>query len=154
MRPAKDPYGAVGSARPPPLAELLGKSVIGLRYGAGRRRSATVHRRLLRRSYVGRRRWNCVYECRGDDTGRRRLLISGPDADMNRPAITTIPKRCQPVCHDAIESGAAASRGGAAGLTALSARARSLGMGVLVDVVPNHVGVATPAYIWRSAPGT
>lgn len=38
-----------------------------------------------------------------------------------------------------------ASRGGAAGLTALSARARSLGMGVLVDVVPNHVGVATPA---------
>ena len=86
--------------------------MIGLRYGAGRRRSATVHRRLLRRSYVGRRRWNCVYECRGDDTGRRRLLISGPDADMNRPAITTIPKRCQPVCDDAIESGAAASRGG------------------------------------------
>jgi (1->4)-alpha-D-glucan 1-alpha-D-glucosylmutase len=37
-----------------------------------------------------------------------------------------------------------ASRGGAAGLAALSAEARRLGMGVLVDVVPNHVGVATP----------
>jgi (1->4)-alpha-D-glucan 1-alpha-D-glucosylmutase len=37
-----------------------------------------------------------------------------------------------------------ASRGGAAGLTAVSNEARRLGMGVLVDVVPNHVGVATP----------
>jgi (1->4)-alpha-D-glucan 1-alpha-D-glucosylmutase len=37
------------------------------------------------------------------------------------------------------------SRGGAAGLAALSAEARRLGMGVLVDIVPNHVGVATPA---------
>ncbi|MDF9716503.1 malto-oligosyltrehalose synthase [Nocardioides sp. ChNu-153] len=37
------------------------------------------------------------------------------------------------------------SRGGPAGLQAVSARARSLGMGVLVDIVPNHVGVATPA---------
>jgi (1->4)-alpha-D-glucan 1-alpha-D-glucosylmutase len=36
-------------------------------------------------------------------------------------------------------------RGGAEGLAALSAAARRLGMGVLVDVVPNHVGVATPA---------
>jgi (1->4)-alpha-D-glucan 1-alpha-D-glucosylmutase len=36
-------------------------------------------------------------------------------------------------------------RGGAAGLEALSAEARRLGMGVLVDIVPNHVGVATPA---------
>ncbi|MGY2700864.1 malto-oligosyltrehalose synthase [Nocardioides sp. HB32] len=36
-------------------------------------------------------------------------------------------------------------RGGAAGLAALSAEARRLGMGVLVDIVPNHVGVATPA---------
>ncbi len=37
------------------------------------------------------------------------------------------------------------SRGGAEGLAALSAEARRLGLGVLVDVVPNHVGVATPA---------
>ncbi len=35
-------------------------------------------------------------------------------------------------------------RGGAAGLAALSAEARRLGMGVLVDIVPNHMGVATP----------
>ena len=35
-------------------------------------------------------------------------------------------------------------RGGAEGLAALSAEARRLGMGVLVDIVPNHVGVATP----------
>lgn len=44
------------------------------------------------------------------------------------------------VAHDHID----ASRGGAAGLAALSAEARRLGMGVLVDIVPNHVGVATP----------
>jgi (1->4)-alpha-D-glucan 1-alpha-D-glucosylmutase len=37
------------------------------------------------------------------------------------------------------------SRGGPAGLAALSAEARRLSMGVLVDIVPNHVGVATPA---------
>jgi len=37
------------------------------------------------------------------------------------------------------------SRGGTVGLTAVSAEARRLGMGVLVDIVPNHVGVATPA---------
>ncbi|MGY2876821.1 (1-_4)-alpha-D-glucan 1-alpha-D-glucosylmutase [Marmoricola sp. URHA0025 HA25] len=37
------------------------------------------------------------------------------------------------------------ARGGAEGLEALSAEARRLGMGVLVDIVPNHVGVATPA---------
>ncbi len=36
------------------------------------------------------------------------------------------------------------SRGGPEGLAALSAEARRLGMGVLVDIVPNHVGVATP----------
>jgi (1->4)-alpha-D-glucan 1-alpha-D-glucosylmutase len=36
------------------------------------------------------------------------------------------------------------SRGGAEGLAALSAEARRLGMGVLVDIVPNHVGVASP----------
>ena len=37
------------------------------------------------------------------------------------------------------------ARGGAEGLAALSQEARRLGMGVLVDIVPNHVGVATPA---------
>jgi (1->4)-alpha-D-glucan 1-alpha-D-glucosylmutase len=37
-----------------------------------------------------------------------------------------------------------ASRGGPEGLAAVSSAARSLGMGVLVDIVPNHVGVATP----------
>ncbi len=36
------------------------------------------------------------------------------------------------------------SRGGPEGLAAVSEAARSLGMGVLVDIVPNHVGVATP----------
>jgi len=40
------------------------------------------------------------------------------------------------------------SRGGAAGLAELSAEARRLGMGVLVDVVPNHVGVASDANAW------
>lgn len=35
-------------------------------------------------------------------------------------------------------------RGGPEGLAALSSEARRLGMGVLVDIVPNHVGVATP----------
>ncbi|MGC4112921.1 MAG: malto-oligosyltrehalose synthase [Nocardioides sp.] len=35
-------------------------------------------------------------------------------------------------------------RGGAAGLAAVSAEARRLGMGVLVDIVPNHMGIATP----------
>ena len=37
------------------------------------------------------------------------------------------------------------SRGGAAGLAALSAEARRLGLGVLVDIVPNHVGIAGPS---------
>ena len=36
------------------------------------------------------------------------------------------------------------SRGGSEGLAALSAEARRLGMGVLVDIVPNHMGVAVP----------
>ncbi|MGA8256403.1 MAG: alpha-amylase family glycosyl hydrolase, partial [Nocardioides sp.] len=36
------------------------------------------------------------------------------------------------------------ARGGEAGLAAFSAEARRLGLGVLVDIVPNHVGVATP----------
>jgi (1->4)-alpha-D-glucan 1-alpha-D-glucosylmutase len=35
-------------------------------------------------------------------------------------------------------------RGGPGGLTALSQAARAAGMGVLVDIVPNHVGVASP----------
>jgi len=35
-------------------------------------------------------------------------------------------------------------RGGEAGLQALSEAAHGLGLGVLVDIVPNHVGVATP----------
>src|SRR4051794_17984276 len=37
-----------------------------------------------------------------------------------------------------------AARGGPEGLTALSNEARRLGMGVLVDIVPNHMGVAVP----------
>ena len=36
-------------------------------------------------------------------------------------------------------------RGGVAGLAAVAAEAARLGMGVLVDIVPNHVGVANPA---------
>jgi (1->4)-alpha-D-glucan 1-alpha-D-glucosylmutase len=36
-------------------------------------------------------------------------------------------------------------RGGPEGLLALSEAARAHGMGVLVDIVPNHVGVASPA---------
>jgi (1->4)-alpha-D-glucan 1-alpha-D-glucosylmutase len=44
------------------------------------------------------------------------------------------------VSHEGIDP----SRGGPEGLAALSAEARRLGMGVLVDIVPNHVGVATP----------
>ncbi|MFC4785660.1 malto-oligosyltrehalose synthase [Nocardioides sp. MAHUQ-72] len=45
------------------------------------------------------------------------------------------------VAHERVDP----ARGGAEGLAALSAEARRLGMGVLVDIVPNHVGVATPA---------
>jgi (1->4)-alpha-D-glucan 1-alpha-D-glucosylmutase len=44
------------------------------------------------------------------------------------------------VAHDRIDP----ARGGAEGLAAVSAEARRLGMGVLVDIVPNHVGIATP----------
>ncbi|CAN5148088.1 malto-oligosyltrehalose synthase [soil metagenome] len=36
------------------------------------------------------------------------------------------------------------ARGGREGLEAASAAARSLGLGVLIDIVPNHVGVAMP----------
>jgi len=42
--------------------------------------------------------------------------------------------------HDRVDP----SRGGAEGLAALSAAAREHGLGVLVDIVPNHVGVASP----------
>lgn len=38
-----------------------------------------------------------------------------------------------------------ASRGGAAGLARFSTAARAAGLGILVDIVPNHQGVATPA---------
>ena len=44
------------------------------------------------------------------------------------------------VAHDQIDE----SRGGAAGLDAVVAEARRLGLGVLIDIVPNHVGIATP----------
>jgi (1->4)-alpha-D-glucan 1-alpha-D-glucosylmutase len=41
------------------------------------------------------------------------------------------------------------ARGGREGLDALSAAARAADLGVLVDIVPNHVGVATPkASVW------
>ncbi|WP_244246785.1 malto-oligosyltrehalose synthase [Nocardioides euryhalodurans] len=46
--------------------------------------------------------------------------------------------------HSAIDP----SRGRGAGLSALSSEARRLGMGVLVDIVPNHVGIARP---WENA---
>jgi (1->4)-alpha-D-glucan 1-alpha-D-glucosylmutase len=45
------------------------------------------------------------------------------------------------VAHDRIDP----ARGGEEGLAVLSKEARRLGLGVLVDIVPNHVGVATPA---------
>jgi (1->4)-alpha-D-glucan 1-alpha-D-glucosylmutase len=49
--------------------------------------------------------------------------------------------------YDVVDTGRVdESRGGRAGLDALAAEARRLGMGVLVDIVPNHVGVATPAH--------
>ena len=41
------------------------------------------------------------------------------------------------------------ARGGREGLDAASVAAHELGMGVLIDIVPNHVGVATPAQsVW------
>ncbi|MGI8646097.1 MAG: malto-oligosyltrehalose synthase, partial [Nocardioides sp.] len=43
--------------------------------------------------------------------------------------------------HSRIDPG----RGGVAGLAAVSEEARRLGMGVLIDIVPKHVGVAQPA---------
>jgi (1->4)-alpha-D-glucan 1-alpha-D-glucosylmutase len=42
-------------------------------------------------------------------------------------------------------SGVDPERGGPEGLAAVSKAARAAGMGVLIDIVPNHVGVATPA---------
>ena len=44
------------------------------------------------------------------------------------------------VRHDCVDP----PRGGTDGLDALATEAHRLGMGVLVDIVPNHVGVATP----------
>ena len=43
--------------------------------------------------------------------------------------------------HDAVDP----ARGGRAAFARLVDAARSRGLGVLVDIVPNHVGVATPA---------
>ena len=45
------------------------------------------------------------------------------------------------VDHDRIDD----ARGGPGGLAALSREARRLGMGVLVDIVPNHMGIEVPA---------
>ena len=45
------------------------------------------------------------------------------------------------VAHDHLDP----DRGGEEGLAAVAVAARELGLGVLVDIVPNHVGVATPA---------
>ena len=39
-------------------------------------------------------------------------------------------------------------RGGPEGLAALAKAARAAGMGVLIDIVPNHVGVATNENVW------
>jgi (1->4)-alpha-D-glucan 1-alpha-D-glucosylmutase len=44
------------------------------------------------------------------------------------------------VDHDTVDE----SRGGEAGLAAVTGAAHDAGLGVLVDIVPNHVGVATP----------
>ncbi|MGM1028882.1 MAG: malto-oligosyltrehalose synthase [Actinomycetota bacterium] len=52
------------------------------------------------------------------------------------------------IAHDRVDP----VRGGAEGLDAVAAEARRLGMGVLVDIVPNHMGVATPehnAWWWQ-----
>ena len=47
--------------------------------------------------------------------------------------------------YDVVDHGSVdASRGGSDGLVALSSVAHTLGMGVLADIVPNHVGVASP----------
>lgn len=45
------------------------------------------------------------------------------------------------VAHDRLDE----ERGGEDGLAAVAAAAHGAGLGVLVDIVPNHVGVATPA---------
>ncbi|MBM9466054.1 malto-oligosyltrehalose synthase [Nakamurella leprariae] len=48
--------------------------------------------------------------------------------------------------YDVVDHGRTdSSRGGEAGLAAVADRAHAAGLGVLVDIVPNHVGVATPA---------
>ena len=52
--------------------------------------------------------------------------------------------------YDVIDHGATdGPRGGRAGLARVADAAHSAGLGVLVDVVPNHVGIATPALsVW------
>src|ERR671911_129357 len=68
-----------------------------------------------------------------------RLQVT-PDFDLHAAA------RVLPYLHDlGVPSRVDTSRGGAEGLASLSAQARRLGMGVLVDIVPNHMGIATPA---------
>jgi (1->4)-alpha-D-glucan 1-alpha-D-glucosylmutase len=48
--------------------------------------------------------------------------------------------------YDVVDFGAVdPARGGIDGLRALSAAARKSGLGILVDIVPNHMGVGTPA---------
>jgi (1->4)-alpha-D-glucan 1-alpha-D-glucosylmutase len=78
-------------------------------------------------------------------TGRLRYLHAlGADWVYLSPLLAAEPGSTHGydvVSHSRIDE----SRGGAAGLAALSAEARRLGMGVLVDIVPNHVGVADPA---------
>ena len=46
------------------------------------------------------------------------------------------------ISHDRVDP----DRGGEEGLDAVAAEARRLGMGVLVDIVPNHMGVAVPEH--------
>jgi len=47
--------------------------------------------------------------------------------------------------YDVVDHGKTdAARGGRVGLAAFAAAAHQAGMGVLVDIVPNHVGIATP----------
>ena len=52
--------------------------------------------------------------------------------------------------YDVVDHGAIdESRGGREGLQAVAEAAHAAGLGVLVDIVPNHVGVATPALsVW------
>ncbi|WGW11210.1 malto-oligosyltrehalose synthase [Saxibacter everestensis] len=63
------------------------------------------------------------------------LLAAEPDSDHGYDVID----------HSRID----ASRGGAEGLAAAAKAAHDAGLGVLIDIVPNHVGTATPALsVW------